>query len=219
MWPSRKAKGFSIWRMIKYDWQIRIMQWIGFGLYTRTRMTVWLIQKGFFMRDIHHHKRHHILGDQHKDVFLLLQPRGSFWHIPAQEKIKKKTTFLISLGEVCMPHIITSHILNDTFDWDPLTHYLYIIAVLPKCANGNHRKTQNKTNTQMEDPPIGFRFYPTEEELVGFYLHNQLEGQRNDINRVIPVTDINGIEPWNLPRKFFFFKKKTLSFSAIKFCN
>ncbi|KAJ1408466.1 NAC domain [Sesbania bispinosa] len=51
----------------------------------------------------------------------------------------------------------------------------------------------------MEDLPPGFRFYPTEEELVGFYLHNQLEGQLHHINRVIPVIDINGVEPWNLP--------------------
>ncbi|XP_045806469.1 NAC domain-containing protein 90-like [Trifolium pratense] len=52
----------------------------------------------------------------------------------------------------------------------------------------------------MEDPPTGFRFYPTEEELVGFYLHNQLEGQmHHHINRVIPVIDINAKEPWDLP--------------------
>ncbi|XP_027927348.1 NAC domain-containing protein 90-like isoform X1 [Vigna unguiculata] len=51
----------------------------------------------------------------------------------------------------------------------------------------------------MADLPPGFRFYPTEEELVAFYLHNQLEGQRQDTSRVIPVIDINGVEPWNLP--------------------
>jgi len=52
----------------------------------------------------------------------------------------------------------------------------------------------------MEDSPPGFRFYPTEEELVGFYLHNQLEGQKHeDINKIIPVIDINSKEPWNLP--------------------
>ncbi|KAG4988849.1 hypothetical protein AAZX31_11G157900 [Glycine max] len=53
----------------------------------------------------------------------------------------------------------------------------------------------------MEDHPPGFRFFPTEEELVGFYLHNKLEGQRNAIaiDRVIPVIDFNGVEPWNLP--------------------
>ncbi|KAK7324853.1 hypothetical protein VNO77_28733 [Canavalia gladiata] len=51
----------------------------------------------------------------------------------------------------------------------------------------------------MGDLPPGFRFYPTEEELVAFYLYNQLEGQRHDLSRVIPVIDINGVEPWNLP--------------------
>lgn len=52
----------------------------------------------------------------------------------------------------------------------------------------------------MEEPQPGFRFYPTEQELVGFYLHNQLEGQKQeDINKVIPVIDINGKEPWTLP--------------------
>ncbi|KAK7382944.1 hypothetical protein VNO78_28608 [Psophocarpus tetragonolobus] len=53
----------------------------------------------------------------------------------------------------------------------------------------------------MENLPPGFRFYPTEEELVGFYLHNQLQlqGQRHDTTRVIPVIDINGVDPWNLP--------------------
>ncbi|KAK7335621.1 hypothetical protein VNO80_27561 [Phaseolus coccineus] len=51
----------------------------------------------------------------------------------------------------------------------------------------------------MADLPPGFRFYPTEEELVAFYLHNQLQGQIHDTSKVIPVIDINGIEPWNLP--------------------
>nr|QSD99900.1 NAC family transcription factor [Melilotus albus] len=52
----------------------------------------------------------------------------------------------------------------------------------------------------MEDIfPPGFRFFPTEEELVSFYLNNKLQGQTNAIDRVIPVIDINGIEPWNLP--------------------
>ncbi|XP_020238156.1 NAC domain-containing protein 90 [Cajanus cajan] len=51
----------------------------------------------------------------------------------------------------------------------------------------------------MEDLPPGFRFYPTEEELLAFYLHNQLQGQRHDMSRVIPVVDIHGVEPWTLP--------------------
>ncbi|KAK6244491.1 hypothetical protein QUC31_010900 [Theobroma cacao] len=55
----------------------------------------------------------------------------------------------------------------------------------------------------MEDMPPGFRFYPTEEELVSFYLRNKLEGKREDLNRlmdrVIPVVDIYDFNPWDLP--------------------
>ncbi|CAK9314289.1 unnamed protein product [Citrullus colocynthis] len=65
----------------------------------------------------------------------------------------------------------------------------------------------------------GFRFFPTEEELVSFYLHDQLEGRRKDIHRVIPVVDIYAIEPFNLSRysgercrrdneQWFFFVKQ-----------
>ncbi|KAA3465085.1 NAC domain-containing protein 90-like [Gossypium australe] len=58
----------------------------------------------------------------------------------------------------------------------------------------------------MEDMPPGFRFYPTEEELVSFYLHKKLEAKTDDdlnhvMNRVIPVVDIYNFNPWDLPRK------------------
>ncbi|XVE61447.1 hypothetical protein DITRI_Ditri06bG0040800 [Diplodiscus trichospermus] len=56
----------------------------------------------------------------------------------------------------------------------------------------------------MEDMPPGFRFYPTEEELVSFYLLNKIEGTRADLNhlmnRVIPVVDIYEFNPWDLPQ-------------------
>lgn len=51
----------------------------------------------------------------------------------------------------------------------------------------------------MEELPPGYRFYPTEEELVSFYLLNKLEGKRDDTRRVIPVVDIYSKEPWDLP--------------------
>ncbi|OMO99994.1 No apical meristem (NAM) protein, partial [Corchorus capsularis] len=61
-----------------------------------------------------------------------------------------------------------------------------------------------KERVKMEDMPPEFRFYPTEEELVSFYLHNKLEGNRNDLNhlmnRVIPVVDIYEFNPWDLPQ-------------------
>lgn len=57
----------------------------------------------------------------------------------------------------------------------------------------------------MEIMPPGYRFYPTEEELISFYLHNKLEGERDDMNRVIPVVDIYDYNPTQLPRKIFIF--------------
>ncbi|KAL9996971.1 putative transcription factor NAM family [Helianthus debilis subsp. tardiflorus] len=53
--------------------------------------------------------------------------------------------------------------------------------------------------------PPGFRFYPTEEELVAFYLPNKLDGQRDDLHHVIPVVNVYEHEPWQLPGNVFFF--------------
>ncbi|KAL6609896.1 hypothetical protein ACP70R_039865 [Stipagrostis hirtigluma subsp. patula] len=53
----------------------------------------------------------------------------------------------------------------------------------------------------MVELPPGFRFYPTEEELVCFYLHNKLAGVHlDDIERVVPVVaDVCALDPWELP--------------------
>ncbi|KAK7337263.1 hypothetical protein VNO77_17828 [Canavalia gladiata] len=48
--------------------------------------------------------------------------------------------------------------------------------------------------------PPGYRFYPTEEELISFYLHNKLEGEGEYLNRVIPVVDIYDYNPSQLPQ-------------------
>lgn len=45
----------------------------------------------------------------------------------------------------------------------------------------------------------GVRFYPTEEELITFYLHNKLHGQGPDLEPVIPSIDIYNFEPSQLP--------------------
>lgn len=52
----------------------------------------------------------------------------------------------------------------------------------------------------MEDYPQGFRFSPTEEELVCFYLKHKLQGDREEIDAVIPVVNIYDHCPWDLPR-------------------
>ncbi|XP_058088601.1 NAC domain-containing protein 90-like [Magnolia sinica] len=51
----------------------------------------------------------------------------------------------------------------------------------------------------MTNLPPGYRFYPTEAELVGFYLRNKLENKREDLDRVIPVVNIFTLDPCQLP--------------------
>ncbi|KAK8546269.1 hypothetical protein V6N12_027064 [Hibiscus sabdariffa] len=72
----------------------------------------------------------------------------------------------------------------------------------------------------MEGMAPGFRFYPTEEELVSFYLHNKLQGKQQHLdnlinNRVIPVVDIYGFNPSDLPRKQLSISTSLLNSSLI----
>ncbi|KAH6793647.1 NAC domain containing protein 90 [Perilla frutescens var. hirtella] len=53
----------------------------------------------------------------------------------------------------------------------------------------------------MGEMATGFRFFPTEEELISFYLHNKLEDKIiSNINRVIPILNIYQLDPWQLPK-------------------
>ncbi|KAH9308173.1 hypothetical protein KI387_036084 [Taxus chinensis] len=69
---------------------------------------------------------------------------------------------------------------------------------------------ENKGNGEFDLP--GFRFHPTEEELVSFYLKKNLEGQRFSFE-IIGTLDLYKYDPWQLPglahirgeREWFFF--------------
>ena len=45
--------------------------------------------------------------------------------------------------------------------------------------------------------PPGFRFHPTDEELVGHYLRKKVASQKIDLD-VIRDIDLYRIEPWDL---------------------
>lgn len=49
----------------------------------------------------------------------------------------------------------------------------------------------------------GFRFHPTDEELVGFYLRRKIQ-QRPLTIELIKQLDIYKYDPWDLPSKILF---------------
>ncbi|CAF2148323.1 hypothetical protein BRARA_A00921 [Brassica rapa] len=50
--------------------------------------------------------------------------------------------------------------------------------------------------------PPGFRFHPTDQELIGYYLSRKIEGLEIELE-VIPVIDLYKFDPWELPDKSF----------------
>lgn len=45
--------------------------------------------------------------------------------------------------------------------------------------------------------PPGFRFHPTDEELVNYYLKRKIQGQEIELD-IIPEVDLYKCEPWEL---------------------
>lgn len=59
---------------------------------------------------------------------------------------------------------------------------------------------------QLELPP-GFRFHPTDEELITHYLSKKVVDS-NFSARAIGEVDMNKVEPWDLPCKLLLFINK-----------
>lgn len=59
----------------------------------------------------------------------------------------------------------------------------------------------------------GFRFHPTDEELVGFYLSKKvLLKKPSKIDEIISHIDIYKFDPWDLPRMYFLLSLNSLFF-------
>lgn len=60
---------------------------------------------------------------------------------------------------------------------------------------GLHRERENMNN--FSHVPPGFRFHPTDEELVDYYLRKKVTSRGIDLD-VIKDVDLYKIEPWDL---------------------
>lgn len=62
-------------------------------------------------------------------------------------------------------------------------------------------RAEEKDNKAMEMEsncvPPGFRFHPTEEELVGYYLKRKINALKIDLDVIIDI-DLYKIEPWDI---------------------
>ncbi|KAG6474942.1 hypothetical protein ZIOFF_064159 [Zingiber officinale] len=68
------------------------------------------------------------------------------------------------------------------------------------------RKSDHKVQKLDAMLPPGFRFHPTDEELVGYYLKRKIDGLNIELE-VIPVIDLYKFDPWELPEKSFLPKR------------
>ncbi|KAL6198057.1 hypothetical protein ACLB2K_027849 [Fragaria x ananassa] len=61
--------------------------------------------------------------------------------------------------------------------------------------------------------PPGFRFHPSDEELIRYYLHNKLINSNFTSGPISQVVDLNKCEPWQLPEKAKMGEKEWYMFS------
>lgn len=75
--------------------------------------------------------------------------------------------------------------------------------------NNNSSSKKKKNNEEEEDEmlmelPPGFRFHPTDEEIITHYLTEKVVNCGFSA-KAIGEVDMNKCEPWDLPSKFYLF--------------
>lgn len=80
----------------------------------------------------------------------------------------------------------------------------------------NTEKILSSTDDHHELQPPGFRFHPTDEELVGFYLRRKVE-KKPVVIELIKQIDIYKHDPWDLPSMTYFSSVYILAFKYLNF--
>lgn len=66
----------------------------------------------------------------------------------------------------------------------------------------------SKAKTTPVSVRVGYRFHPTDEELVNYYLKQKMQGNDSEINGTIPEADVCNYEPTEL-----YGKKESIFFT------
>lgn len=85
------------------------------------------------------------------------------------------------------------------------------MAIAPNTMSNNTNTTTTSSTSNKDDNDDhqhdmvmpGFRFHPTEEELVEFYLRRKVEGKRFNVE-LITFLDLYRYDPWELPGIYLF---------------
>lgn len=70
----------------------------------------------------------------------------------------------------------------------------------PKHITSIEESDRRKMASSSAGVPPGFRFHPTDEELLHYYLKKKVSFQKFDLE-VIREVDLNKLEPWDLQGK------------------
>ncbi|XP_015888956.3 protein NTM1-like 9 isoform X1 [Ziziphus jujuba] len=86
----------------------------------------------------------------------------------------------------------------------------------------------NRSSTVLESMPVGFRFRPTEKELITHFLKLKMLGENSKVQDFIGEVDVCKFEPWELPAQsvlksddpeWFFFCRRDYKYTNSKRCN
>jgi No apical meristem (NAM) protein len=84
---------------------------------------------------------------------------------------------------------------------DSRSLHRFVAVMMPPATGAEQHEDAHAHDLVMP----GFRFHPTEEELIEYYLRRKVEGKHFHIE-LITSLDLYRYDPWELPGLFFLFE-------------
>lgn len=118
-----------------------------------------------------------------------------FWSFPIREPFLSSILFVLSLTPVHAQGTSSISSFCTSFDQTSL-------CLIPKEGSAVNHVLNNSTMSQAMLPP-GFRFHPTDEELILYYLKRKVMGKRFQF---MPISEVElyKFAPWDLPGTLTF---------------